>query len=91
MIILREQKSYASVVETSEEQAMTDFELKACSLAWLKSLRGKVYINKATGIQIEVHREIKDEMMTKIHVNPSKRRMPARIKMMALKIIPYFF
>jgi hypothetical protein len=90
MVIFVEQKSYTSVVETPEEQAMPDVELKNRSLAWLKSLRGKVYINKATGIPIEINREIKDEMMTKIHVNPSKRRMPARIKMMALKLIPYF-
>jgi hypothetical protein len=90
MIIFVEQKSFASVVETPEEQAMSDVELKALSLIWLKSLRGKIFVNKATGIQIEVHREIKDEMMTKIHVNPSKRRIPARIKMIALKLIPYF-
>jgi hypothetical protein len=89
MVIFVEQKSYASVVETPEEQAMSDIELKNKALDYLKSLHGKVFINKITGIPIIVNKDIRNELMTKIHVNPKKRRPVARTKFMAIKIIPY--
>jgi hypothetical protein len=89
MLIFVEQKSYASVVETPEEQAMSDVELKAYYMKYLDLLRGKIFVNKALNIPIEVNREIKGEMRTKIHVNPNKSRPITRIKLLALKIIPY--
>jgi len=89
MIIIREQKSYASIVETPEEQLMTDYELKRSYLKYLDSLKGKVFINKALNIPIEVNKEIKGEMRVKVHVSSRTSRAIARIKFLALKIIPY--
>jgi hypothetical protein len=90
MIIWREQKSYAIKTETADERVLSDSELKSLKVIYLKTLRGKVFINKATRIPIEVNREIKDEMISKIHVNPKKTRPVARIKLLALDLIPYF-
>jgi hypothetical protein len=90
MIIFKEQKSYASVEETPEEQLMTDFELRNECLKYLTAIRGHIFINKATGIPIEVNRELKNEMISKIHVNIYKRRPIARIKFLSLKIIQCF-
>jgi hypothetical protein len=90
MIIFVEQKSFASVVETPEEQAMSDIELRNQCLRYLNDLRGRIFINKATGIPIEVNREIKNEMISKIHVNIYRKRPIARIKFLSLKIIRYF-
>jgi hypothetical protein len=84
-----EQKSFASVVETPEEQAMSDFELRKECLKYLSALRGRIFINKVTGIPIEVNRELKNEMIGKIHISVKRRRPTARIKFLALKIIPY--
>jgi hypothetical protein len=53
MVIFVEQKSYASVVETLEEQAMPDIELRNECLKYLNALHGRVFINKATGISFE--------------------------------------
>jgi hypothetical protein len=89
MVIFVEQKSFASVEETPKEQAMTDFELRKECLKYLNAIRGCTFVNKATGIPIEVNRELKNEMIGKIHVNVKKRRPIARIKFLALKIIPY--
>jgi hypothetical protein len=89
MLIFVEQKSYASVVETPQEQAMSDAELKAYYMKYLDLLRGKIFVNKSQNIPIEINREIKGEMQTKIHVNPNKSRSITRIKLLALKIIPY--
>jgi hypothetical protein len=90
MIIIKEQKSYASVIETSEEQLMSDFELRKECLKYLNAVRGKTFINKATKIPIEVNRELKQEMIGKIHLNTRQSRPIARIKFLALKIIPQF-
>jgi hypothetical protein len=90
MIIFREQKSYAIIEETQEEQLMTDIELRNECLKYLSAIRGKIFINKATGIPIEVNRELKNEMIGKIHVNVQKRRPVAHIKFLSLKVIHYF-
>lgn len=90
MVFFKEQKSLAVITETSEERLMVDSELKNHCLQFLDSLRGKVFVNRARRIQIEVGKEIKNEMWSKIHINPKKRRPLARIKLMALKAIPYF-
>jgi hypothetical protein len=84
-----EQKSFASVVETPEEQAMSDFELRNECLKHLNAFRGHTFINRATKIPIEVNRELRNEMIGKIHISVNKRRPTARIKFLALKIIPY--
>jgi hypothetical protein len=89
MVIFVEQKSFASVVETPEEQVMSDFELRNECLKYLNPLRGRTFINKATGIPIEVNRELRNEMIGKIHISVKKRRPTARIKFLALKIISY--
>jgi hypothetical protein len=89
MAFFVEQKSYASVMETPEEQVMPDIELRNECLKYLNALRGRIFINKATGIPIEVNRELRNEMIGKIHINVKKRRPIARIKFLALKIIPY--
>jgi hypothetical protein len=89
MVVLVEQKSYASVVETPEEQLMTDTELKSRALEYLKSLHGKVFFNKVRDIPIVINKDIRNELMTKIHVNPKKRRPVARTKFMAIKLLPY--
>lgn len=90
MVIFREQKSYAVITETPEEQLMSDAELKKHCLKYLDLLKGKIFVNKARNIPIEVNREIKGEMWSKIHINPSKSRPLVRIKLLALKAIPYF-
>jgi len=88
MIILKEQKSYATVIETPEEQLMSDFELKKHCLKYLDLLRGKVFVNKATNTQIEVNREIKGEIRAKIRAGKDQR-IETRVRFLALKIIPY--
>jgi hypothetical protein len=90
MIIWREQKSYAVKDETEAEKALSDTKLKSLKVAYLKTLKGKVFINKSTRIPIEVDREIRDEMISKIHINSKKPRPIARIKLLALDLIPYF-
>ena len=90
MVIFIEQKSYAIIKETPEEQLMSDAELKKDCLKYLDLLKGRIFTNKSRKIQIEVGKEIKNEMWSKIHINPSKKRSLARIKLMALKAIPYF-
>jgi hypothetical protein len=90
MIIFKEQKSYAVVEETSEEQLMSDMELRAECLSALKRMKGRVFINKSTRIPIEVNREIHDEIRIKVHVVASKRRPLARIKYLAIKVLSYF-
>ena len=90
MIIIREQKSYATVVETPEEQKMSDFELRNESLKYLNAIRGRTFINKAIKIPIEVNRELRKEMIGKIHLSSRRNRPLARIKFQALKIVPQF-
>jgi hypothetical protein len=90
MVIFREQKSYAVITETPEEQLMSDIELRAECLSSLKRMKGKVFINKSTQIPIEVNREIHDEMRVKIRVVVSKRRPLARIKYLESRLYPIF-
>jgi hypothetical protein len=89
MIIFVEQKSYASVEETPEEQAMSDFDLKSKYLNYLRSLRGKVFINKATNIPIEINREIRGEIQSKIRIRRDKIKIIARARILAIKLVPY--
>jgi hypothetical protein len=89
MIIWREQKSYAVVTETEEEQQLSDYELKSRYLNYLRSLRGKIFINKATRIPIEVNREISGEIQSKIRIRRNKTKAIARIRILIIKLIPY--
>jgi hypothetical protein len=89
MIIWQEQRSYAIVTETEEERQLSDYELKLKYLNYLRSLRGKIFINKATKIYIEVNREIRGEIQSKIRVRRDKIKAIARIRILAIKLIPY--
>ena len=86
----REQKSFANIWETNEEKLMTDYQLRSECLETLKKLKGKIFINKTTKIPIEINREIRGEMVLKIHISIKKKRPVARIKFLAIKALPYF-
>jgi hypothetical protein len=89
VIIWQEQRSYAIVTETEEELQLSDYELKSKYLNYLRTLRGKAFINKATRIPIEVNREISGEIQSKIRVRRNKIKEIARVRIMAIKLIPY--
>jgi hypothetical protein len=89
MVIFVEQKSFAIISETFEEQSLDDRELRAKCLTKLKSMKGKIFVNKATGISIEVNREIHNELRIKVHVKSGSHRPLARIRFMVIKILPY--
>lgn len=89
MIIWREQKSYAIITETEEEHQLSDYELKSKYLNYLRSLRGKIFINKATRIPLEVNREISGEIQSKIRIRRNKVKAIARIRILAIKLIPH--
>jgi hypothetical protein len=89
VIIWREQKSYAVVTETEKEQQLSDYELKSKYLGYLRSLRGKVFINKATNIPIEVNREISGEIQSKVRIRRNKTKTIARIRVLTIKLIPH--
>jgi hypothetical protein len=89
VIIWREQKSYAIITETEEEKRFSDYELKSKYLNYLRSLRGTVFINKVTRISIEVNREISGEIQSKIRIRRNKIKEIARIRILAIKLIPH--
>lgn len=69
---------------------MDDIQLRDECLKYLDAIRGKAFINKATGIPIVVNRMLRGEIIGKSHARSYQRNPHIRARLLALKNIQGF-
>lgn len=86
-----ERKIYAEIWETDFEKTLNDVELRNwCFSQYFNPLRGKTFVNLKTRIPITVNKDLRGEMIQKVHISLKQNRNVARVKFLSLKALKKF-